>query len=245
MAVTRSEIESAMRNAGFDPDDTTSATSPKYNARLFETIAGLIKTEMAGSIDWSTLTEYETAGTRSVRVPDNCNKAFIFEMVAGGGGACGPQTRNTTLCFGGTPPSLLPGNPGEPGQRVRNKIVNVTPNSNISIVVGRGGASSRTNDANGIAGGSTSFGSILSVSGGATGSGATTFAVADNRSYKYLFMNVRDRTAIGYGVDKTLFSRGCAGQGGFTGGASISNLAANDITDGRDGYILFAFIRKA
>lgn len=231
MAATRSEIESAMRNAGFDPNDTTSATSPKYNARLFETIAGLIKTETAGSIDWSTLTEYTTAGTRSVSVPSDCDRCFVFFLQGGGGGGAGQKTNTPFL---GLTFSVLPGHNGYSGEVKQNVIINVTPGGSLRIVVGSGGGNGSTNSP-GNSGGSSSIGSLTAAGGGGGQVRDTNIIPYQSRSYLYCFTT--DECS-------RLYVNSAGGSYAF--GSNPSSMTYGVIQrNSTSGSVRFAFIKKS
>lgn len=251
----RDDIRNAMIEAGFNPDDETSATSPKYNARLFEAIAGVVSAGMAGSVDWSTLTEYETAGTRSVTVPQGCDKMIVFEACGAGGGGGNASKESGSYWW-------QAGAGGNAGEFRKNFILNVIPGDEIRFIIGQGGAVSAN-------GGSTVIGNIT-LRGGHGASNINPGQVYSNSNEDIGFIpamvpasqssstggNLLSRIGVkganggigigGYGagawyggVKAGVGYRG-GGGGGAWGGSSVDKGAA-----GGNGYACFAFIRKA
>jgi hypothetical protein len=94
----------------------------------------------------------------SFTVPDNITLVWVT-LVAGGGG-------------GGGSSASVSGGGGGGGQVYRRSPVTVTPSQVIAITIGLGGAGGSA-DANGTSGGVSSFGALLSASGGQFGYGGT------------------------------------------------------------------------
>lgn len=97
---------------------------------------------------------YKTSGVYQWTVPAGVTKVYV--KVAGGGGSGALQ-----------PLDSGPGGGG--GGGVSKRLVTVTPGSVIQVTVGAGGASVTTNGANGNAGGTSSFGTFCSATGGKGG----------------------------------------------------------------------------
>ena len=122
---------------------------------------------------WSTKTTVKSAiytETGSWTVPANVTSATVFVM-GGGGGAGGNLTYDSSYTsFGG----------GGGAGRLKKQQLTITPGQSITVTIGAGGAAGvdRTGSGSsggiGSNGGTTSFGTLLSATGGNGGDGGST-----------------------------------------------------------------------
>lgn len=143
--------------AGTNASASISGTSPNFRLNL--TIPrGANGTNGTSGIMFA---QVFTSST-TVTVPTGATKA-ILSGCGGGGGSCGRAT--------GLNATRWVNNPGGNGGQVMNYPVSVTAGSSIKITIGSGGVaggtvSSSSRTAQSGSGGVTSFGSLLSLSGG-------------------------------------------------------------------------------
>ncbi|WP_231139258.1 phage tail protein [Pseudomonas fluorescens] len=100
---------------------------------------------------------YRTAGVYQWTVPAGVTKAYV-EVVGGGGSGAFGGDGSTTIGAG-----------GGGGGGISNRLCTVVPGSVISVTVGAGGAAVTAEGDLGIAGGTSSFGSFCSATGGRGG----------------------------------------------------------------------------
>lgn len=113
---------------------------------------------------------YLTAGTSTWTVPDGVY--WVYGIVVGGGGGGGAGAGSATWSAGG----------GGSGGRSEGWVP-VTPGQTITVTVGAGGAGAPAGSASGVlasSGGTSSFGSYMSATGGAGGTGGTTTSAGGN-----------------------------------------------------------------
>lgn len=230
-----SKITDALANGGFNINDELSVVSPKYFARAVEVaITANDSTQAianAGQIRWDTLTEYTTSGTRSVSVPSDCDRCFVFFLQGGGGGAAG---KKTNVPFLGLTFSSLPGSNGWSGEVKQNVIINVTPGGSLRIVVGSGGGNG-SEGSFGNNGGSSSIGS-LTAAGGVGGQIRDTLITAyQSRSYLYCFVTEEG---------SRLYANSAGGS--FVYGSNPSSMYYGPPShNSASGSVRFAFIKKS
>lgn len=107
--------------------------------------------------------EYESTGTFSLTVPSWATIAIITACAGGGGGAYAGSEDH------GDYSETIPGIGGAGGAAIYNKIYSVTPNSTLSITVGKGGTGGRIVSSGTTAaqkGGSTQIGTLVTLVGG-------------------------------------------------------------------------------
>ena len=154
---------------------------------------------------------YSAAGSYTWPVPVGVKNVLVTVIGGGGGGS----RRSTTagLSAGG----------GGAGGGYANKLVDLTGVSSVNVTVGAGGAGASTDNTGGAAGGSSSFGSYLSASGGAGGGGAG------------------GPSAGGVGVGGDLNSSLGPGSGGadFTTGSGTGNTRISGAGGGPGGESIF------
>lgn len=114
-----------------------------------------------GSFGFRNLVAFTTAGVTSWTVPEELRKGRkCYVKVIGGGasGGIGSTTASGITCGG-----------GGGGGGVAEGLVDLTGINSVSITVGAGGAPVSVSSANGKNGGSSSFGTYMSASGGYSG----------------------------------------------------------------------------
>lgn len=150
--------------------------------------------------------EYESAGTFSLTVPSWATIAIVTACGGGGGGAYAGYEDHGD--YGET----VPGIGGAGGTAIYNKIYSVTPNSTLSITVGKGGTGGRLVSSGTTAaqkGGSTQIGTLVTLVGG---NGASTSSTG---------------TGSG-GAGKNGLSGGAYGSNSYYGGGSLGIGGAQD-----------------
>lgn len=112
---------------------------------------------------------YTSAGTFTFTVPAGVTKLRITARGGGGGGGCGDRGYNSIDYM-----TDSTGGAGGSGGSAKNRIINVSSGATYSITIGVGGnGGTHPNPADkGKTGGSTIFGTLLTVTGGGGGSAA-------------------------------------------------------------------------
>jgi len=112
-----------------------------------------------GGIGNTTITVYTASGTFTV--PAGVTKVMVEVFSGGGGAAAG--------CNSCLPGSYPEGGTGGGGGGYCRAMVTVTPGASMAVTVGAGGNGGFGDGANGSAGGTSSFGGLVVVQGGAAG----------------------------------------------------------------------------
>ncbi|WP_342557583.1 glycine-rich domain-containing protein [Lysinibacillus sp. FSL P4-0201] len=128
-----------------------------------DNIAAQIENKDAGKVMRSKV--FETPGTFTWTIPEGVTEVFLTGCGGGGSGAHGPDGASGYYgpCGGGA-------------RYVEYYPVQVTPGQTVTVTVGAGGPAvthGGTTGANGNAGGTTSFGTYVSLSGGGGGNYST------------------------------------------------------------------------
>ncbi|EFK1514734.1 hypothetical protein AYL81_001219 [Escherichia coli] len=176
--VIQSELLNILKAAGIDPDKMDNTQILVALKKLFLSRSnpfGDIKADGAaaiaaaltnlglreGSFGFRNLVTFTTAGVTSWTVPEELRKGRkCYVKVIGGGasGGIGSTTASAVTCGG-----------GGGGGGVAEGLVDLTGINSVSITVGAGGAPVSGISVNGKNGGSSSFGTYMSASGGYSG----------------------------------------------------------------------------
>ncbi|SDB36042.1 Phage tail-collar fibre protein [Pseudomonas sp. NFACC23-1] len=151
---------------------------------------------------------YRTAGVYQWTVPAGVTKAYV-EVVGGGGSGAFGGDGSTTIGAG-----------GGGGGGISNRLCTVVPGSVISVTVGAGGAAVTVEGDPGIAGGTSSFGSFCSATGGRGG-------VMNNGAQSGVGAGGDFNASLGLGFPPVRNSAGTGNWGG-PGGGGESAFAALD-----------------
>ncbi|HAK9851201.1 TPA: phage tail protein [Escherichia coli] len=163
---TLKEIAAAINNDPKFSATINNALSGKQP--LDETLTHLSGKDVAGLLAYLDLGEstfgaqncvvFDKAGVSTWNVPDIVKKGRRVRVrVVGGGGSGGYPAINTTNPSGGG---------GGGGGGVSESVIDLTGISTVTITVGSGGTGQNTSASNGRPGGTSSFGSYLSATGG-------------------------------------------------------------------------------
>ena len=116
--------------------------------------------------EWRSTRDFTTPGAYTMTVPQNVFQLYVLVIGAGGSGGAGGANNGGLNASGGGGGGFACG------------IIDVVPGQVLpTIIVGAGGASVSDNantPQNGLAGGTSSFGSLLSASGGGAGAATAT-----------------------------------------------------------------------
>ena len=176
--VIQSELLNILKAAGIDPDKMDNTQILVALKKLFLSRSnpfGDIKADGAaaiaaaltnlglgeGSFGFRNLVAFTTAGVTNWTVPEELRKGRkCYVKVIGGGasGGIGSTTASAVTCGG-----------GGGGGGVAEGLVDLTGINSVSITVGAGGAPVSGISVNGKNGGSSSFGTYMSASGGYSG----------------------------------------------------------------------------
>jgi hypothetical protein len=163
----------------------------------------------AGSNILSNMTVYPNSGTYTFVIPAGVTKICIEVWGAGGGGGNSSATV-TGSCSSGS------------GGGYGKEIFSVTPGTAYSVVVGIGGTASGGN------GGSSSFGALISATGGQGGLnlGSSPFFFPNGGTSSAAFNVTGQAGIIGYGANATAAAGG-GSFGSFGGRAGANGLLAS------------------
>lgn len=163
---TLNELAAALGN---DPNFATTMLNALAGKQpLDNTLTNLSGKDVAGLLTYLDLGEstfgaqncvvFDKAGVSTWNVPDIVKKGRRVRVrVVGGGGSGGYPAINTTNPSGGG---------GGGGGGVSESVIDLTGISTVTITVGSGGTGQNTSASNGRPGGTSSFGSYLSATGG-------------------------------------------------------------------------------
>lgn len=163
---TLKEIAAAINN---DPNFSTTINNALAGKQpLDNTLTNLSGKDVAGLLTYLDLGEstfgaqncvvFDKAGVSTWNVPDIVKKGRRVRVrVVGGGGSGGYPAINTTNPSGGG---------GGGGGGVSESVIDLTGISTVTITVGSGGTGQNTSASNGRQGGTSSFGTYLSATGG-------------------------------------------------------------------------------
>lgn len=174
---------------------------------------------------FTTLATYSSADTYTFENGET-QKLVVTATGAGGGGGSGVAScSNSGLCIRG-------GAGGGAGDYVINKIYNIAPNSNLTVVIGTGGAggaycykggnrvSGGQAGNDGQAGTPTIFGSFLTLSGGTGGQGGHTGSLQTGESVGGTLNGGNSGDCVHYEQDSSASIAAGAAGGGGNGGAA-------------------------
>lgn len=173
--IIQSELINILRAAGLDPDKMDNTQILAALKKLFLSRSnpfGDIKADGAAAIATAlsnlqlgestfgaqNCVVFDKAGVSTWNIPDIVKKGRRVRVrVVGGGGSGGYPAINTTNPAGGG---------GGGGGGVSESVIDLTGISTVTITVGSGGTGQNTSASNGRPGGTSSFGSYLSATGG-------------------------------------------------------------------------------
>lgn len=177
--------------------------------------------QLPGSIA-SGVAVYSASGNHVFTVPPvlrSGRRVPLINVIGGGGGGSRPGT-NVGSSAGG----------GGGGGGFARKVVNLSGESSVSVVVGSGGAGSTSNGTPGSAGTSSSFGQYLSATGGGGGGGSGGAGAGGNG------VGGDWNTSLGHGAPGIDYTTGSSsnnrvsGYGGGPGGwALLASSAAGNV----------------
>ncbi|MBJ2176922.1 phage tail protein [Pseudomonas veronii] len=151
---------------------------------------------------------YKTAGVYQWTVPDSVTKVQVEVVGGGGSGAFGADGSTTTGPGGGG------------GGGISQRLCTVVPGSVITVTVGAGGDGVSTEGAGGVSGGTSSFGSFCSATGGRSG-------VMNAGALGGMGSGGDFNASLGMGFPPVRSSGGASNWGG-PGGGGESAFAAQD-----------------
>jgi len=185
-------------------------------------MSNLTQFYQAGQGAVNTVTVFAYSGTWVA--PPGVTRATVLVWGGGGSGACNTNYTSGLVSFGGGGGGFVKG------------IVAVTPGTSYSITVGAGAVMNTTQGANGTAGGTSSFSTLLTATGGGAGliSSYPTSGTGSSSGALWTF------TAAGGGSGSNRASTGnaygCGGCGSGSpfgdGGTTWTNLTAAQATGG-------------
>lgn len=167
--------------------------------------------------------EQEFTASGTFYVPAGVNFVILNGCAAGGGGCSGNAQVVTTY-------TTASGRGGSGGQHVLSKEISVIPDEDITVTIGLAGTGGTgvtqvnigtTNGNNGVAGGNTSFGSYLTLTGGSGG-------VANNANGTVAGDSYLDFSGGAVGTS-TLYVQG--GGGGYASAYSNGGAGSNGTND--------------